>query len=302
MGWFRRSPKATAEDVEMWGGTAPYRLIGGRRRKAGVPYMLPFDLEEHNRLDFQHYMLRAALRGNYAAPIGQPRDVLDVGTGTGRWAIEMAELFPRANVIGLDVNPPGIDSPAGGAGVRPPNYTFVQGNVLERLPFPDYSFDFVHMRALTAAIPHDRWPYVVGELIRVARPGGWVESLEATALERGGPSVDQLMVWITATLARRGIVFDDGGKVGEHLRAAGLANVKSFKMALPCGESGGRVGGMLALDWYTLLRGFSGMTVAQGLATAEQFDGVFERARADLSSPDVRCYMPFYIAFGQRAR
>jgi ubiquinone/menaquinone biosynthesis C-methylase UbiE len=302
MGWFRRRRTPTAEEVELWGGEAPYRLIGGRRRKAGVPYMLPFDLEEHNRLDFQHYLLRAALGGNYAAPITSPRDILDVGTGTGRWAIEMAESFPQAKVIGLDVNPPGVDTASRGAQGQPPNYAFVQGNVLERLPFSDASFDFVHMRALVAAIPHDRWPYVISELIRVTRTGGWVESLEATAMEGGTPATDQLMAWLTAALARRGIIFADGGKVGQLLRAAGLAHVKSAQVNIPCGEAGGRVGRMGALDFSSLMQGLGGIIVAQGLTTAEQFERTLTQARLDLSSPTVRGFIPDHIAYGQRAR
>jgi len=302
MAWFRRRRKLAAEEVELWGGEAPYRIVGGRRRKAGVPYMLPFDIEEHNRLDFQHYLLRAALGGNYAAPITSPRDILDVGAGTGRWAIEMAELFPQANVIGLDINPPGVDTVARGAQRQPPNYVFVQGNVLERLPFPDASFDFVHMRALVAAIPHDRWSYVVSELIRVTRRGGWVESLEATAMEGGTPATDQLMVWLTGTLAKRGIIFADGGKVGQLLRAAGLAHVKSAQVNIPCGEAGGRVGRMGVIDFNSLMQGLGGMMVAQGLATAEQFERTFVQARLDLSSPAVRAFIPDHIAFGQRTR
>ena len=106
-GWFRRKSAGaehgslSAADPALWQGDTPFRVIGGRRRKAGIPYIVPWDIEEHNRLDFQHFMLRYALRGNYAAPIGTPQSILDVGSGTGRWAIEMANLYPRAKVTGL---------------------------------------------------------------------------------------------------------------------------------------------------------------------------------------------------------
>ena len=131
---------------------------------------MPRDLEETNRLDFQHYLLRHALQRNFVAPIGEtPRDILDVGTGTGRWAREMALQFPHASVVGVDVNPPPIDQAAAagqGEVMRPPNYAFVPGNILEQLPCPDSSFDFVHMRLLVSAIPHERWRGVVGELVQ----------------------------------------------------------------------------------------------------------------------------------------
>ncbi|HEX9068719.1 MAG TPA: class I SAM-dependent methyltransferase [Ktedonobacterales bacterium] len=295
--------KPLAADPAIWQGDAPFRVIGGRRRKAGIPYMVPWDIEEHNRLDFQHFMLRYALRGNYAAPLRNPSSILDVGSGTGRWAIEMANTFPGANVMGLDVNPPPVDSQAEeGIDLRPANYAFVPGNLLEGLPFADRTFDFTHMRALVTAIPHERWPFVIGELMRVTRPRGWVESLEVTFLQGGGPAINQLMAWLDATLATRGVVFMNGGRVGDVMRAVGLGHVTVRALAMPCGEHGGRVGRMLALDWITVLRGLSGMTIAQGITSEADFDQTLEAARLELESPSLRCIMPLYIAFGQRTR
>src|SRR5579859_3732049 len=294
-GWVRRRPSA---ELEAEG--ASVAVIGGRLRKIGIPYVLPADLEEMNRLDFQHYLLRQVFRGNYAAPIEQPRDILDVGTGTGLWAREMATLFPSARVVGLDVTVPPADerAEAGGREVRPPNYTFVAGNVLEGLPFPDASFDFVHMRLLVLAIPHDRWPFVASELVRVTRRGGWVESVEATTLQHGGPAMDMLMDWINTLLARRGINFPDGGKVGELMRAAGMVNVTATDVTLPFGEYGDRTAKLLATDFFNGVKGYGGLL--QGIATPEQFEQVVAAARADTASPQTGCVSPFHIAYGQR--
>src|SRR5579884_281287 len=203
-GWLRRGRRTgdAAALAERGAGGAvgeanPLMLIHGRTRTAGVPYALPRDMEEINRLDFQHYMLRFAFQGLYAAPIGAPASILDVGTGTGRWAIEMAELFPAARVVGLDVNPPPPDERASrGVDMRPPNYQFTPGNILEGLPFPDGAFDFVHMRLLFTGMPLDRWPSVIGELARVARPGGWVESVESANLLQTGPAFAQVQTWL----------------------------------------------------------------------------------------------------------
>lgn len=298
-GWFRKKP-ASAEAVG-----SSVAMIGGRLRKVGIPYALPADLEEQNRLDFQHYVLRFTFKGNYAAPIDNPRTILDVGCGTGLWAREMAAIFPQAEVTGFDVNMPPADERGGmayGVPLRPPNYRFQAGNVLEGLPFPDQSFDFVHMRLLVLAIPHDRWPFVVGELARVARVGGWVESVEAGTLRSGGPATDLIMTWITTMLAQRGISFPDGGSVGELMRAAGLANVVAQEADLPFGPYGGRVGSLLATDFFNGARAYGGLFEKLGIATVEQFNQAMAQAAADTSSPEVRCISPFFIAYGQRAR
>ena len=276
--------------------------VGGRTHARGIPYVLPRDLEEMSRLDFQHYVLRQAFQGNFVAPVQNPRAILDVGTGTGRWAREVATVFPTANVLGLDINPPQVDeqAEAGGEELRPPNYAFVPGNVLEGLPFADGSFDFVHMRLLVLALPHNRWPFVVNELIRVTRPGGWVESVEVIEDQQGGPAVDQIMAWVSAMLGRRGIDITDGSRVEALLQAQGLVNVVSRRVEVPIGVHGGRVGKLMAADILNGMQALRGPMEALGLTTAAEFDRVFAEAKQAMESPRVHCIAPFYISYGQR--
>lgn len=302
--WFRRKkdsnePTAANESAD----DTTTGMIAGRVRTRGLPYLMPYDVEELNRLDFQHYMLRATLHGNYAAPIGEPSSILDVGTGTGRWAREMAVAFPNAKVVGVDVNlPPADDTTLGKPDtLRPANYIFAPGNILEGLSFPDASFDFVHQRALFAAIPHDRWPQVARELVRLTRPGGWVESLEVTELGGAGPATARLNVWVNAVMARRGVEAADGGRVADYLRDAGLTKVNQRTLSMPCGDAGGHGGKMLAANWFSLLDGIGGLVVALGLATQERFAEAVAASRVELANPHGVAALPIYIAYGQRA-
>lgn len=50
--------------------------------------------------DFQHKGLQITLGGNfYFAPLhSSPKNVLDVGTGTGIWAIEFGKIKPRSSL------------------------------------------------------------------------------------------------------------------------------------------------------------------------------------------------------------
>jgi methylase of polypeptide subunit release factors len=41
----------------------------------------------------------------YFAPIESPKRVLDIGTGTGIWAMDFGDEFPEAEVTGTDISP-----------------------------------------------------------------------------------------------------------------------------------------------------------------------------------------------------
>jgi SAM-dependent methyltransferase len=221
-----------------------------------------------------------------------------VGCGTGRWAIEMASLFPRANVIGLDIAPPASTMVAGEH--VPENYLFMTGNVLEGLPFGDATFDFVHMRLLFTAIPAVRWPQVVRELARVTRRGGWVELVEGALARGGGTALDTINRWVLALGQARGLDLNIGPRVGALLQSAGLSQVVFREILLPLGRYGGRAGQMNATDTFALIEGVRPLVVAQGLTTEQEFNHLLSTARAEVDQPQRQSVRPFYLAYGQR--
>ena len=157
-------------------------MVEGRRYLRGdeTTYVLPKDLEDVHRLDFQHVMLKQALPGNYRAPLSKHiRQILDLGCGTGRWCEEMAQEYPAAQVIGLD-----LEEILPAEHQRPANYRFTQANVLKPLPFPNNTFDYIHQRLMLLSIPPDSWPYVLREMVRVAQVGSWVELVEIGCTDR----------------------------------------------------------------------------------------------------------------------
>lgn len=292
-GWFRGGQSVETgliEAMALQEGT-PVALMGGRMRTMGLPYALPRDMEEINRLDFQHYMLRYALRGNYAAPLRQPREILDVACGTGRWCAEMATLYPQANVVGFDLAPPAADAP------RPDNVVFTQGNMLEGLPFADNSVDFVHQRLVIVALPTDRWVSQIQEILRVTRPGGWIELVEGDLLP-GGPGITSLNGLGEMMSKKRGMSFSNASRVGEYMRAAGVRRVEQRTVHLPVGKVAGRLGAMAETDYLAIYSSVRAFLIAQGLISEEQYEHEIAQARAELASGKLT--WPFYIAYGQK--
>jgi ubiquinone/menaquinone biosynthesis C-methylase UbiE len=275
-----------------------FLFFGDRRFVADAPYMLPKDDAELSRLDFQHYMLRYALRGNFAPPIEDPRAIVDIGSGTGRWALEMAQLFPQARVVAVDlVAPP--DASGATAGHRPPNYTFVEGNVLQGLPFEDGAFDFTHQRALLGAIPEAAWPGVARELARVTRSGGWVQLIEPAPAPHGGPGMNALAQWTQQASMRRGINTAVGAQVGEFLRQAGLQEIHAREIEIPMGGQAGRLGVMAETNYFSLFSSTRNFIVAMGVTDAASYDAALAQAHAEL---DRSHYVsPYYLAYGRKA-
>ncbi|KAG0083085.1 hypothetical protein BGZ93_002040, partial [Podila epicladia] len=126
----------------------------GRTRHAveSAPYMLPNDLTETDRLDAQHYIVRYIFQGNYNVKLDRSASlkILDVATGTGVWALEMAQEFPNAEIHGVDLSPI-YPRPETSTKPIPPNCHFQLCNVLDGIPFPDNHFDFVYQRLLVYA-------------------------------------------------------------------------------------------------------------------------------------------------------
>ena len=79
---------------------------------------------------------------------------------------------------------------------------------------------------------------MISALVRITRPGGWVESVESTAAHGGGPALDLWNSWGTALLARRGIDVTFAPNIGGLLVGAGLAQVSAREIPLPMGAYG----------------------------------------------------------------
>ena len=144
-------------------------------------YGLPVDDQERERMLVQHRKFSLVLeRQQFLSPIVEfPQKILDVGTGMGLWAIEVAEQFPMAVVTGVDV-----------AAIQPqlipPNCEFEILDVEEPWPLRKDSFDFIHMRDLMFLIRD--WPKLVGQSFEHLKPGGWLElscTYLAPASDRG---------------------------------------------------------------------------------------------------------------------
>ena len=107
-------------------------------------------------------------------PEGRSLDILDVGTGTGFFAILLAEKGHR--VEGIDLTPAMLEEARWIAKQRNLDITFREMDA-QNLDYPNDSFDVVISRNLTWTLPDPESAYA--EWFRVLKPGGVLLNFDA---------------------------------------------------------------------------------------------------------------------------
>ncbi|CAG1980451.1 unnamed protein product [Fusarium graminearum] len=215
-----------------------YRRIHGRTyhsEKYRSEQVFPNDEQQMECVDLSHHYLLLLLDSKlFLAPIkDNVQNVLDVGTGSGIWAMDFGDQFPSAEVIGTDL------SPCQPQWV-PPNVRFEIEDASQTWTWEDNHFDFIHIRYLFGALTD--WNHVFEQAYRCCAPGGWVESVEADVrLCSDDGTLDLEPVWATTTK-----LLEEGGKVlgrqffvseqqKQGIENAGFEDVKVVDYKVPVG-------------------------------------------------------------------
>lgn len=143
------------------------QIIENDRAYANESYLMPCDEQEQTRLAITHQCFTAILNGqlSFQSIPRNSRRILDIGTGTGDWAIAVAERFPNTEVVATDITcfqPTEV----------PPNVFFEIDDAQEEWTYTD-PFDFIHIRGLSGAFRD--WTAVYKEAYKHLRPNGVLE-------------------------------------------------------------------------------------------------------------------------------
>ncbi|TVY34958.1 Secondary metabolism regulator [Lachnellula subtilissima] len=181
-----------------------------------------------------HHFWSMMLRGElYEAPVKNPHRILDVGTGTGAWVIDVAEKHPEADVKGIDVSP-----------IQPiwvpPNARFELDDY--NLEWQDVNkYDLIHQRELLGSIPN--WPKFYKECFKALKPGGWIDCSEpGLYFESFYDTLGEdhaYKTWGTAMLEagnKAGMSFDVAPYMKGWLEDAGFINVRERKFCCTIGK------------------------------------------------------------------
>ncbi|KAI2639258.1 S-adenosyl-L-methionine-dependent methyltransferase [Xylaria nigripes] len=288
-----------------------YRTLHGRTYhslQGTAEHWAPNDDIHLESMDCVHHCLTLLLNNKlYLAPIPEgPIKVLDIGCGTGIWAIDFADAHLDAEVIGTDISPSQPDW-------VPPNLKFEIEDCTQPWTYPRNHFDFVHLRYLFGAISD--WDELYKEAYRACKPGGWIEAIEPSVnLKSDDGSVKEgaaLYDWgrlfnEASTRAGRSMSMVDDGTILKSVRKAGFVDVKSrmFKLpatAWPRDKDLKQLGAFAQLAIEQDLDGYAMMLFTKALGWSRQEVTIFlARVRKEIRDPKIQPYFLIEVVYGRK--
>lgn len=127
-------------------------------------------------------------------PTFKPKRILDIGCGLGHNVLPIAEAFPEAEVVAVDVGAPMLRyglARAKSMGIE--NVTFVQADVSDLSRFEDAGFDWVQSTMFLHETSYASMQKIFRETHRLLKPGGIVLHVEQPQYAATMPLFEQAM-------------------------------------------------------------------------------------------------------------
>ncbi|KAK0671058.1 S-adenosyl-L-methionine-dependent methyltransferase [Cercophora samala] len=270
-------------------------------------YFAPVDEDEIDRLHYQHQLFNMVFENRLIfPPVPRPRRILECGSGSGAWAIEVAEQYPECEVIGLDIYPYPVPEDT------PENVDFQVDDLNSPSTFPSNHFDLVNSRLMSGGIHVNRWTNYLSDLFRVLRPGGWCQMVEIyynAQSDNGTLTANHaLQVWSQSYL--QSIQPYKDPRVALRLQTlmtqAGFVEVESRLLTLPLsGWSNDprdrEIGIMNRVNAHRTLSSLAMYPFSQGLGMSNiDIQLLVAQARAEADNPAFKAYFPVYVCIGRK--
>jgi ubiquinone/menaquinone biosynthesis C-methylase UbiE len=261
--------------------------------------------EELTRVTIQDQMLTTSMGGVLPE---QPdptilRRVLDVGCGSGGWAVEAARTYPTMSLVGIDISGKMIDSARGHARTQQvaERVEFHVMDTLRALKFPSASFDLVNLRLGVSFIRTWDWPKLLSEFQRITRHEGIIRLTEGDIAENNSPVLTHLNHVLLQAFYNAGNFFrlqEDGltCELAPLLKRYGLGNVQTRVHALTY-RAGTPEGQRFAEDMQHLYRTVRPF-LEKWTRLPEDYDALYQQALVEMQQADFVATWRFVTTWG----
>jgi ubiquinone/menaquinone biosynthesis C-methylase UbiE len=224
---------------------------------------------------------------------------IDLGCGP-RGALDLmaGRVAPGGSVVGVDADPNHVAAARQFVAEQQLPGVEVLTADARATGLPTGSFDVVHCRTLLITLPEPAT--VVAEMVRLARPGGWVVALEPdTEYSMCYPpnrAFDRIGELFTVAFSRNGADPMLGRKVSELFRHHGLheVGVDVRPQMFPPGHTRRTI----RLD---LVRSMRALIIEMGLADETELGKLDRQARDHLNDPDTVAMFGFlFLTWGRK--
>lgn len=311
------SEEHAADTQSLSASITDYPMHWGRRyhRYREGTYPFPNDDYESERLNEQHDIFTHFFDGQlYFAPVDADtcHQVLDIGTGTGIWPIELAESnqLPHANITGIDLS-------AIQPEMVPRNVTFE----IQDCADPDWlrepgQTDYIHSRFMAGSITS--WKQLIRTSRHHLRPGtGWLElhEIHPTPLSDDGSMPDdwKFMEWEKNIehASKKRLNSPRSIRIAQHLQQwmeeCGFVEVSQLVFKVPLGpwprdKKWKKIGAEMCNNWASGLQGFTYKLFGEeGLGwSRNEIELELVDVRKSLAMKEVHSYVRYFVVFGRR--